>query len=382
MKIGMVCYPLYGGSGIVAAELGIWLSARGHAVHFISYALPFRLQQPGLPEIYYHPVDLSSYYVFVSQPYSLTLAAKIAEVISQEGLDIIHCHYAIPHTLSALLAQQLVRRRVKIVTTLHGTDITLMGQMPSYRPLVKLAIEKSAAVTCVSNWLKERTKSCFRPKKSLKVVYNFVDATRFKPIEGKGSLPAGIAREDEKIIMHLSNFRPVKRIADLIRAFALIQKKIRSSLVLIGDGPERPLAIEMAKELGIYRRVRILGQVEEPEKILPYADLFILSSESESFGLGAAEAMSCAVPVIGTKCGGLKEVVDDGVNGFLVPIGDYQQIAEKALLLLKNKELHRAMGEKAREKIIKKFPAEKIVGEYELLYLRLSGVKKRITPVV
>ncbi|MCX7765867.1 MAG: N-acetyl-alpha-D-glucosaminyl L-malate synthase BshA [Candidatus Sumerlaeia bacterium] len=380
MNIGIVCYPLYGGSGVVAAELGLELAKRGHEIHVISYSMPFRLKDAGLSNLYFHSVDLSSYHVFVSQPYTLTLAVKIAEVIEREGLDIVHVHYAIPHTISALLARQLVRKRFKIITTLHGTDITLVGAMPGYRPMVKLALAKSDAITCVSNWLKERTLNCFRTKKSIQVIYNFIDVNRFKPLEKRGKLPSVLSVKKEKVIVHLSNFRPVKRVADLIRAFAIINDRIKSVLVLIGDGPEHSLAIEMAKNLGVYQQLRIMGQVEHPETILPYADLFILPSESESFGLGAAEAMSCGVPVIGTRCGGLAEVIDDGVNGYLVPIGNYQQIAEKAVQILKNPDLQATFGKNARAKITRYFPSHKIIGQYELLYYKLLELHKKITP--
>lgn len=380
MNIGIICYPLYGGSGVVAAELGLELAKRGHEVHIISYAMPFRLKDAGLSNLYFHSVDLSSYHVFVSQPYTLTLAVKIAEVIEREGLDIVHVHYAIPHTISALLARQLARKKFKIITTLHGTDITLVGAMPGYRPMVKLALVRSDALTCVSNWLKERTLNCFRTKKPIQVIYNFIDVNRFKPLEKRRKPPYELGVTKEKIIVHLSNFRPVKRVADLIRAFAIINEQVNSVLVLIGDGPEHSLAIELAKDLGVYQQLRIMGQVEHPETILPYADLFILPSESESFGLGAAEAMSCGVPVIGTRCGGLAEVIDDGVNGFLVPIGNYQQIAERAVQILKNPELQKTLGINARAKVTKYFPSHKIIGEYELLYYRLSGLHKKTTP--
>ncbi|MCD6385227.1 N-acetyl-alpha-D-glucosaminyl L-malate synthase BshA [Candidatus Sumerlaeota bacterium] len=377
MKIGIVCYPTYGGSGTIAAELGCHLAVRGHHIHFMSFALPFRLKQRCTSNIKYHPVDLSTYEVLLTQPYTLTLASKIAEVVEREELEILHVHYAIPHTISALLARQILRRKIKIVTTLHGTDITLVGQMPSYRPIIKLAIEHSDVVTCVSQWLKKRTQECFQPRKRLKMIYNFVDVERFKPFAEKCKPRPALFRTADKIIMHASNFRPLKRPCDLIRAFAIIQEKVKSRLILIGDGPEHQRAVQLAKDLGIRRKVRTIGQVNDPENFFPYADIFLMSSEIESFGLTAAEAMSCGVPVVGTRVGGLCEVVDDGVNGYLVPPGDYRALADKSITILQNPCLHRSMSTKAREKILKKFSPHKIVGQIELMYYRLLGEQKR-----
>lgn len=377
LKIGIVCYPTYGGSGAVAAELGYHLATRGHKVHFMSFALPFRLEQRSVPNITYHPVDLSTYEVLLTQPYTLTLASKIAEVIEQEHIDILHVHYAIPHTISALIARLILRKKIKIVTTLHGTDITLVGQMPSYRPIIKLAIEHSDVVTCVSKWLKEQTQEYFQPRKNLKMIYNFVDVQRFKPLGEKTLSRPALFRTSDKIIMHASNFRPLKRTRDLIRAFAIIQKKVRSRLILIGDGPEHKQALQLAKELGIRQKVRAIGQVNDPEKYFPYADIFLMSSEVESFGLTAAEAMSCGIPVVATRVGGLCEVVEDGVNGFLVPVGDYRALADKSITILQNPPLQESMGKKAREKILKKFSPDKIVPQIESVYFKLLEVKRK-----
>ncbi len=380
MRIGMVCYPTYGGSGVVAAELGMHLAERGHVVHFMSFDLPFRLEKGFQRNVSFHPVDLSTYHVLLTQPYTLTLATKIAEVVTQENLDIVHVHYAVPHSISALLARHIIAQDFKIVTTLHGTDITLIGEMPSYKPVVKLAIEQSDAVTCVSHWLKDRTKDCIRPEKDLHVIYNFIDVDAFKPISEKERTKSALWQRDQRILMHASNFRPLKRVQDIIRAFALIQERVACRLVLIGDGPEHEHAVQLAKELGVFRKVDVIGKINEPEKFFPHADLFLMASEVESFGLSPAEAMSSGVPVIGTRVGGLCEVIDDGVNGVLVPVGDYEALAQKAIEVLQNPALHQSMKEKAREKIVRAFSPDKIVSQYEILYSKTLGLDKHTEP--
>ncbi len=368
LKIGIVCHPAYGGSGVVATELGIALARRGHRVHFVSHAIPFRLaeEQPG---IVFHEVDVTSYPLFKYPPYTVALAGKLVELAKAEELDLIHVHYAIPHAVSAYLCRQILgQRSPKIVTTLHGTDITLIGIDASFREITRFAINQSDAVTAVSQYLAEETRSSFGPDREVRVIPNFVDPIAFSPDLRSAAVRSHHAACGEKLIGHLSNFRPVKRIPDVIRAFHLIQKKVPARLLMIGEGVKLESARDLAAELGISSRVSFLGPVTRAGDVLAQLDLFLLPSEYESFGLAALEAMACGVPVICTKTGGIPEVVDRGASGLLCEVGDYACVARSAVELLGSPDRHRAMSLAARKRAVDQFPEERIVGMYEALY--------------
>ncbi len=320
MKIGITCYPTYGGSGVVAAELGLELAQRGHEVHFISYSQPFRLTPHA--NIHFHEVEVSHYPLFDYPPYDLALATRMAEVAEIYKLDLLHVHYAIPHSVSALLAKQMLawnsgnKRRLPFVTTLHGTDITLVGQDPSYLPITRFSIEKSDGVTAISKYLRERTLQEFDIQNSIQVIYNFVNCDLYLRAPDAAELRAQYAKPEERILVHLSNFRPVKRIQDVIEIFDRVQKKLPARLLLIGDGPERSRAEWMARRLGIDDRVLFLGKQDRVNETLAIADVMLLPSELESFGLAALEAMACEVVPIATRVGGLPEVVEHGKTGY------------------------------------------------------------------
>ncbi|MFQ5882559.1 MAG: N-acetyl-alpha-D-glucosaminyl L-malate synthase BshA [Candidatus Methylomirabilales bacterium] len=369
MKIGITCYPTYGGSGAVAAELGVQLSRRGHQVHFVSYALPFRLptfQQ----DLFFHQVETMSYPLFEHTPYTITLAAKMADVAQAEGLDLLHVHYAIPHAVSAFLAREAVGGRLKVVTTLHGTDITLVGTDPSLRSITRLAIDMSDRVTAVSSYLALKTRETFQPNRPIRVIPNFVDSAGFRPGQEKEARNR-FARPEERLLLHLSNFRPVKRVTDVIRIFARVRQEIPGKLLMVGDGVERPTAQHMARELNVEKEVFFLSRQEDIPGLMNLADLFLLPSELESFGLAALEAMSCGVPVIASRVGGLPEVVEDGVTGLLYPVGDVEGMVQGALQILTDKALHYRMAQAAHQRVLAHFDAPRIVPQYEALYQEL-----------
>jgi N-acetyl-alpha-D-glucosaminyl L-malate synthase BshA len=351
----------------VATELGVALAERGHEIHFISYARPARLVDFH-PRVTFHKVSVSSYPLFRYPPYDLALASLMREVAEARELDLLHVHYAIPHAVSALLARgMLEQRRPRIVTTLHGTDITVVGADRSYFHPTRFGINRSDAVTTVSRWLRDETERMFSPTSAIQVIPNFVDTTRFQPREcqvTRDRLGVG----DEVVLAHVSNFRPVKRIADTIRIFARIAAERPARMLLAGDGPERPRAEELARELGVADRVQFLGEQERIEKVLACADLFLLPSDSESFGLAALEAMACGVPVLGTRAGGLPEVVVDGESGRLFDVGDIDGAASAALELLADPDALRAASTAARARATMTFPASQVVGSYEDLY--------------
>ena len=345
MKLGIACYPTYGGSGAVATELGMWLAQRGHEVHFVSYAHPFRLPR-FLRNTYFHEIEVSRYPLFEYPPYSLAATVAMHEVATQRHLELFHVHYAVPHATSALLAKQMLEQPedLKIVTTLHGTDITLVGQDPSYRSIVRFSIERSDGLTAVSEYLKRETIATFGCADcEVRVIPNFVDAEVFRRDANRRNRNA-LAEPDEMIIMHISNFRPVKRIDDVVRVAARVMEKVPSRLILVGDGPDRPMAEERARNLGIAARVVFLGKQEQVAELLSCADLFLLPSESESFGLSALEAMACEVPVVGTRSGGLEEVVDDGEAGRLLPVGAVDGMADAAGEILSESDPRLEMG--------------------------------------
>lgn len=369
MKIGITCYPTFGGSGVVATELGVALADRGDEVHFISYALPSRLELPR-PRVAFHEVVAPTYPLFVSPPYTLALATKMAEVAASERLDLFHVHYALPHAISAILARDMSNGagvKLKVVTTLHGTDITIVGQDRSYLPITRYGIEKSDAVTAVSRHLAEVTVAELNVRRPIEVIPNFVDANVYRP-DGASPYARTLFPAGEALVFHISNFRPVKRIADVLGVFDRIRQRIPARLVLVGDGPERSMAERLARDGGFADRATFLGNVAAIETILPLGKLLLLPSDAESFGLAALEAMACGVPVIGTAAGGLPEVVEDGISGFLRPVGDVAGMAEAGLALLANPSLWERFSNAARRRAVEVFPTNTIVARYRALY--------------
>jgi L-malate glycosyltransferase len=362
MRIGITCYPTYGGSGVVATELGIELAASGHEVHFISYSQPFRLS--GRDDgIFYHEVPVSSYPLFEFPPYDLALASRMAEVAEFCNLDLLHVHYAIPHSVSALLARQMLAargRKLPFVTTLHGTDITLVGLDRSYLPITRYAIQESDGVTSISSYLKDKTVTDFQISRPIEVIPNFVNCDVYTPIADeavRSHARAKFAQPDEPVFMHLSNFRPVKRVVDVVKVFAQVVREVPSQLILVGDGPDRSAAEWLAHDLKINDRIHFLGKQDRVNELLPLADLMIMPSALESFGLAALEAMACKVPTIATRVGGVPELIEDGVTGLLYPVGDIDGMAAGALSLLNDRARLQAMRESARKDAQKRFCA-------------------------
>lgn len=373
MRIGITCYPTYGGSGVVATELGIELAAKGHEVHFISSSQPFRLNGRN-DGIFYHEVPVSSYPLFEFPPYDLALASRMAEVAEFCNLDLLHVHYAIPHSVSALLARQMLEakgRRLPFITTLHGTDITLVGLDRGYLPITRFAIQQSDGVTSISSYLKEKTVEDFSVSRPIEVIPNFVNCNVYKPIKDEGERAKArerLARPDEAILMHLSNFRPVKRVVDVVKVFAKVAREIPARLVLVGDGPDRSAAEWLAHDLGIQCRIHFLGKQERVHELLPLADLMLMPSEMESFGLAALEAMACKVPAIATRVGGVAELIDHGVNGLLYPVGDVDRMATGAISLLKDRERLEEFREASRRTAQKRFCATLVLPQYIRYY--------------
>lgn len=368
MNIGITCYPVAGGSGIVATELGQKLAEHGHQVHFISYAIPFRLDK-FRQNVFYHGVETTAYPLFKHPPYTLALASKMAQVASQNELDILHVHYAVPHATCAFLAKQMITCRIpKIITTLHGTDITLVGSDPSYYDITKFSINSSDGVTAVSTYLAEETKEVFKIDNGIEVIPNFIDSNRFNPAKGTCCSRKNFVPNGEFLITHISNFRPVKRTIDVIDIFEKISKKLPAKLLLIGEGPDAILARRQINKKNLNGSVQFLGNQSAVEEILPLSDLFLLPSEEESFGLAALEALACGVPVIGTTGNGLVEVIDDNVNGFLKPVGDTTAMAEAGIELLSNEPRLKKFKENAARIAKEKFNADKIVAQYEQYY--------------
>jgi N-acetyl-alpha-D-glucosaminyl L-malate synthase BshA len=366
VKIGITCYPVYGGSGVVATELGIQLARRGHEVHFITYAQPFRLPYY-MERIYYHEVDVPSYPLFDYPPYDLALASAMHNTVVKRQLDLLHVHYAIPHAASAWMAREMGNGRCKVVTTLHGTDITLVGQDPSFFAITRFSIQRSDGITAVSESLCRETVLRFDvPLSAIRVVPNFVDLQQYKRDEYPCHRDK-LARPDEKLVMHISNFRPVKRVTDVVHVFAALNKRIPSRLVLIGDGPDRARAQAVAEEDGVSDRVAFLGKQESVAELLSCADLFLLPSENEAFGLGALEAMACGVPVVATNVGGVPEVVTQGESGLLAPVGDVDEMANDAIYLLEDVERWRQFSRAARRRA-EHFSADIVIPMYEAYY--------------
>ncbi len=383
MRIGITCYSTFGGSGVIATEIGIALAKRGHQVHFICSDVPRRLVDFG-ENIFFHEVEVREYPLFEFQPYALSLASKMVEVSTYEKLDLLHVHYAIPHATSAYLAKQILGPLApKIITTLHGTDITLVGQDRSYLPITRFSIAESDAVTAPSTFLKRATydKLNVPSSKPINVIPNFIDTEIFTPNVQKlslGFIPnlRGCPKvTGTKILIHVSNFRPVKRIADLIRAFAIIQSEVKSHLILIGDGPERSMAENLVRELKIEDYVCFLGKQDSFVPWLQQSDLFLLPSELESFGLAALEAMSCGVPVVATNTQGIPEVVIDGECGYLSEVGDYKTLADNSIKILKSNELQEQFAKNARKRAVDNFSVDKIIEQYVALYKKTLGIE-------
>ncbi|HTP80556.1 MAG TPA: N-acetyl-alpha-D-glucosaminyl L-malate synthase BshA [Bacteroidota bacterium] len=375
MRIGITCYPTYGGSGVVATELGKALAQRGHSVHFISYAIPQRLESY-FDNIFFHEVEMTNYPLFDFPLYTLALASKMVEVARYEHLDLFHCHYAIPHAASAYLAKQMLSPSdMKIITTLHGTDITLVGLEPSFLPVIKFSMEQSDGITAVSRFLREKTVTNFGITREIEVIPNFVDIAKYNRTTSKDVRPS-YAEAGLKILVHTSNFRSVKRVPDVIQIFNEVQKKIPSKLILIGDGPDRSQAELLCRELGIQQNVKFLGKQVDIVPVLASADLFLMPSQSESFGLAALEAMACEVPVISSSVGGLPELQIHGQTGYIAEIGDIDRMARYSVELLSNPAKHRHFAEAARKRATE-FESSRIVTQYERYYEKVvvgSGV--------
>jgi L-malate glycosyltransferase len=368
VNIGITCYPTYGGSGIVATELGLELAMRGHEVHFITYANPIRLD-PDTPRIHYHEVEVSNYPLFQYPPYCLALASRMAEVTEAYGLDILHVHYAIPHSISAMLAQQMLAptRRVPFITTLHGTDITLVGVDRSYFPITKFSIEKSDGITSISEHLRQQTVAVFGIKNEIRVIQNFVNCDLYhSDDEKKGA--KHYAPNGEKLLIHLSNFRPVKRALDCIRILAETLKSVPAHLLMCGDGPDCGPAEYLARELKVERHVSFLGKQNHVERLIPLAHVLLMPSEMESFGLVALEGMACGVVPVATRVGGVPELITHGEDGFLEPVGDIAAQAARVVELLRDDELHWRMAKAGRWNAAERFCTEKIIPQYERYY--------------
>jgi len=368
MKIGVVCYPTFGGSGVVATELGIELSKKGHEVHFITYSQPVRLDALS-SNLHYHEVNVPDYPLFKYEPYELALSSKLFDVISKHKIDVLHVHYAIPHAYAAYMAKKILKENgynIPIITTLHGTDITLVGNNPFYKPAVTFSINKSDIVTCVSKSLMEDTREFFGIKREIKVIPNFIDIDKYAK---KHNLCQGnlLAQDDEKIIVHVSNFRPLKRIIDVIKIFEKINQKINSKLIMVGDGPDKKKAKEFLRKNNLKNKVIFLGKTNEVDEILCSSDLFLLPSEKESFGLAALEAMALKVPVISTNTGGLKDLNINGNSGYTSDIGDIDSMAENAIKILSDTSLEKKYKNQAFENA-KKYDIKTVIPLYEKIY--------------
>ena len=380
MRIGITCYPTYGGSGIVATELGLELANRGHEIHFITYSNPIRLD-PGIPRIHYHEVEVSNYPLFQYPPYCLALASRMAEVAQCYALDLLHVHYAIPHSISALLAQQMLsaERRLPFITTLHGTDITLVGSDRSYFLITRFSIEQSNGVTSISDFIQQRTAEVFGVKDRVRVIPNFVNVKTYRP-DAKKAGAHRLAPNREKLLIHLSNFRPVKRVNDCIHVLARVRKSTPAHLLMVGDGPDRGPAEVLARELGVQDHVSFLGKQDHVERIIPLAHVLLMPSELEAFGLAALEAMACGVPPIGTNAGGVPELITHGVDGFAEGVGDLDAQAARATELLTNHRLHQRMAAAARHTAVSRFSTERIIPQYEQYYEEICGAKSSVRP--
>ena len=373
MKIGITCYPTYGGSGVIATELGKELALRGHEVHFVSYALPFRLNHY-IENIVFHEVEMSSYPLFEFSLYSLSLASKMVEVAEYEDLDLFHVHYAIPHATSAYLAKQMLKSKkdLKVITTLHGTDITLVGLEPSFLQLVKFSIDRSDGVTAVSRFLKEKTITNYTCTKQIDVIPNFVDTGLYKP-DSESEFRNHIAPNGEKILVHTSNFRTVKRVPDTIKILKKVIEDVPAKLLLVGDGPDRSECERLCRQMELCDHVKFLGKQEGLVEILNSADVFLIPSQSESFGLAALEAMSCGLPVVSSSVGGLPELIRHNETGFIAEIGDIGRMAKYVVDLLTNERKYKLFSDNARERAVSVFDKSKVIPIYEKYYEQILG---------
>jgi N-acetyl-alpha-D-glucosaminyl L-malate synthase BshA len=374
MKIGITCYPTYGGSGVVATELGKALAERDHEIHFIASDLPFRLSHVA-GNIFFHEVNVQSYPLFDYPPYTLSLTSKMVDIAKHVGLDLLHVHYALPHASSAVMARQILNSEhldLPVVTTLHGTDITLIGQDPSFEPVVAWSINESDGVTAVSNYLRQETYDHFDVTKDIEVIPNFIDTDRFVR-QDKEHFKQALCPNGEKVIVHISNFRPVKNAKQVVEVFSRLRDDLHVKLLLVGDGPDRVPAERKARELGVYDDIRFLGKQDPVEEILSIADVFLMPSGSETFGLAALEAMACEVPVVASDVGGLPELIVHGETGFLCPLDDVEEFTECTRVLLTDDDLHDEMAAAARERAVETFDIDRVVPLYEDYYERVRG---------
>ena len=381
LRLGIVCHPAYGGSGVVASELGLALAARGHEVHFFSHSLPFRVRGTST-KAFFHEVEVTSYPLFKYPPYTLSLATKLLEVHRQTPLDIIHVHYAIPHAIAAYLCREMIQRgpRPKTITTLHGTDITLIGLDSSFFEITSFGLDRSDALTAVSEYLARETEERFRPRTPIRVIPNFIDGSAYSPALRDEERRRRYGHPGELLIGHLSNFRPVKRVLDVVRTFHLVQKQLPARLLMMGTGIDLDPARGLAADLGIQERVHFLGAIDDVAGVLPQLDLFLLPSEYESFGLAALESMACGVPVISTRTGGVPELIEHGVSGFLCDVGDFPCMADLAVRLLGDAAAHDAMRRAARERAVERFPLDRAVDAYEEIYREVLGSREEVSP--
>ena len=374
LNIGVACHSTYGGSGIVASELGLALAERGHQLHFVSHSLPFRVPH-GQENTSFHEVDVTSYPLFKYPPYTLALATKLLDIHRRQALDLVHVHYAIPHAISAWLFLQMLEAedRPRVITTLHGTDITLVGLDPSFFEITRFSLDRSDAVTAVSDYLAEETRSQFQPRGPVDVIPNFIDSELFRPDLRDECLRSRFVPPGGLLLGHLSNFRPVKRVLDVIRAFDILHRSLSVHLLMIGEGVDLEPARNLVEELGLSQHVTFLGAVLDVARYLAQLDLFMLPSEYESFGLAALEAMSCGVPVVTSRAGGLPEVVEDGVAGLLCKVGDPECLAQTAFEILQDEERRSEMGRAARRSAVERFPRDRVVDQYEAYYRQVIG---------
>jgi N-acetyl-alpha-D-glucosaminyl L-malate synthase BshA len=367
LKIGITCYPSLGGSGVIATELGKLLAERGHQVHFITHGMPFRLGKFH-KNIFYHEVEVNDYFVFKYPPYNLALASKLAQIATLQQLDLLHVHYAFPHAVSAYLAKKITaHERLKIVTTLHGTDITVLAQDPTLIDIIRFAINESDLVTAVSESLINDTRRSLNITRDIELATNFVDERIYYP-RNVSALRAEFAEPDEKIVLHISNFRPVKRVSDVVDIFALVRQKQKAKLLFVGEGPELPKVMAKVRALGLTESVRFLGRQDEVAEVISLADLLLLPSEKESFGLVALEAMACGVPTVGAHTGGIPELIEHGVNGFVAPIGEISTMAQYAVRMLTEDGLHASMRENGLARVRERFSGSIAAAHYESLY--------------
>lgn len=371
LKVGVICYPTLGGSGVVATELGLKMAERGHEMHYITSSRPFRIPDVH-PNILFHEVKIDGYAVFKYPPYDIALANRIAQVIVEEGLDLLHVHYAVPHAISAALAKDMAGSTIGVITTLHGTDVTILGHDPALRNTVRYGIEKSDYATAVSESLRQDTLELIDPTKEIVTIYNFIDEERYRPVN-PGSLRQDLGiGDEEKVLIHISNFRSVKRIGDVIDSFNIIRQQVNAKLLLVGIGPEQEEMKAKVKRDGLDEAVIFTGKRDDLPELLAISDLMLLLSEKEAFGLVLLEGFACGVPAIGTNIGGIPEVIEDGVNGYLVELGDIEAVAENAVTLLQQPNLHKQFQQAAIHTVCDKFNSEAIVQAYEKIYYEVA----------